>query len=142
MRTAAVPSSSGVPASLKGILPVLLALPVLLVLEWLLSASPFATYLLSIIGVNVILAVSLNIVNGMTGQFSIGHAGFMAVGAYIAGVTSLALKDVAHLLPAGGGERPGVPGGGAADGGPRPPPSAASWWACPPCACAGTTWPS
>ena len=29
-----------------------------------------------------ILAVSLNLVNGFTGQFSIGHAGFMAVGAY------------------------------------------------------------
>ncbi len=93
-------SSSGVPSSLKGILPVLVALPVLLVLEWMLSASPFATYLLSIMAVNVILAVSLNIVNGMTGQFSIGHAGFMAVGAYIAGVTSLALKDVAiSFLP-------------------------------------------
>ncbi|HEY0095024.1 MAG TPA: branched-chain amino acid ABC transporter permease [Archangium sp.] len=102
MQTAAVSSekSSGVPASLKGILPVLVALPVLLVLEWMLSQSPFATYLLSIIGVNVILAVSLNIVNGMTGQFSIGHAGFMAVGAYLAGVTSLALKDVAlSFLP-------------------------------------------
>jgi branched-chain amino acid transport system permease protein len=36
----------------------------------------------------------------MTGQFSIGHAGFMAVGAYLAGVTSLALKDVAlSFLP-------------------------------------------
>ena len=33
-------------------------------------------------GFAIILAVSLNIVNGMTGQFSIGHAGFMAVGAY------------------------------------------------------------
>jgi branched-chain amino acid transport system permease protein len=44
--------------------------------------------------------VSLNIVNGMTGQFSIGHAGFMAVGAYLAGITSLALKDVAlSFLP-------------------------------------------
>ncbi len=100
MRTASAVSSgsgnpSGVPASLRGILPVLVALPVLLVLEWLLSDSPFASYLLSIMAVNVILAVSLNIVNGMTGQFSIGHAGFMAVGAYLAGVTSLALKDVA-----------------------------------------------
>ncbi|MCE9592313.1 MAG: branched-chain amino acid ABC transporter permease [Planctomycetes bacterium] len=37
------------------------------------------------IGINIILAVSLNIVNGYTGQFSIGHAGFMAVGAYTAG---------------------------------------------------------
>ena len=92
--------SSGVPASLKGILPVLVALPVLLVADWLLLDSPFANYLLSIIGVNIILAVSLNIVNGMTGQFSIGHAGFMAVGAYLAGVTSLALKDVAlSFLP-------------------------------------------
>jgi branched-chain amino acid transport system permease protein len=33
-------------------------------------------------GIAVIVAVSLNIVNGLTGQFSIGHAGFMAVGAY------------------------------------------------------------
>lgn len=34
-------------------------------------------------GINVILAVSLNLVNGFTGQFSMGHAGFMAVGAYV-----------------------------------------------------------
>ena len=33
-------------------------------------------------GINVILAVSLNLITGFTGQFSIGHAGFMAVGAY------------------------------------------------------------
>lgn len=34
-------------------------------------------------GIAVTLAVSLNIVNGFTGQFSIGHAGFMAIGAYL-----------------------------------------------------------
>src|SRR5215813_5343894 len=39
-------------------------------------------------GVAVMLAVSLNIVNGFTGQFSIGHAGFMAVGAYAGGALS------------------------------------------------------
>ena len=33
--------------------------------------------------INIILAVSLNLVNGFTGQFSIGHAGFMAAGAYL-----------------------------------------------------------
>ncbi|NBD12599.1 branched-chain amino acid ABC transporter permease [Corallococcus silvisoli] len=89
-----------IPPALRGILPVLLALPVLALAEVLLGASPFATYLLSVVGVNIILAVSLNIVNGMTGQFSIGHAGFMAVGAYIAGVTSLSLKEVAlSFLP-------------------------------------------
>jgi branched-chain amino acid transport system permease protein len=38
------------------------------------------------IGVNIILAVSLNLINGYTGQFSLGHAGFMAVGGYTAAV--------------------------------------------------------
>lgn len=33
--------------------------------------------------INIILAVSLNLINGFTGQLSLGHAGFMAVGAYI-----------------------------------------------------------
>src|ERR1700677_3920257 len=33
--------------------------------------------------INIVLAVSLNLVNGFTGQFSIGHAGFMAAGAYL-----------------------------------------------------------
>lgn len=37
------------------------------------------------IGIAMIMAVSLNIVNGMTGQFSIGHAGFMTLGGYSAG---------------------------------------------------------
>ncbi|QOJ01816.1 MAG: branched-chain amino acid ABC transporter permease [Phycisphaeraceae bacterium] len=38
--------------------------------------------------INVMLAVSLNIVNGFTGQFSMGHAGFLAVGGYAAGIVS------------------------------------------------------
>ena len=38
--------------------------------------------ILMLIFVNIILAVSLNLINGFTGQFSIGHAGFMAIGAY------------------------------------------------------------
>lgn len=38
---------------------------------------------------NVILALSLNLVNGFTGQFSIGHAGFMAVGAYTSAYLSM-----------------------------------------------------
>src|SRR5437867_3525838 len=38
--------------------------------------------ILVLVGINIILAVSLNLINGYTGQFSIGHAGFFAVGAY------------------------------------------------------------
>src|SRR5258708_23774056 len=44
--------------------------------------SPYYYDIIISIGVNVILATSLNLVNGYTGQFSLGHAGFMAVGAY------------------------------------------------------------
>jgi branched-chain amino acid transport system permease protein len=41
------------------------------------------------IGINVIFASSLNIVNGYMGEFSCGHAGFMAVGAYVSSVLSI-----------------------------------------------------
>ncbi len=40
------------------------------------------------IGINIILAVSLNLINGYTGQFSLGHAGFMAIGAYVSAYLS------------------------------------------------------
>src|SRR5688572_6858751 len=43
------------------------------------------------IGINIILAVSLNLVNGYTGQFSLGHAGFMSVGAYFSAAVSMNL---------------------------------------------------
>lgn len=50
------------------------------------KAGIINSYIMQIVmfaGVNIIMTVSLNLVNGFTGQFSIGHAGFMAVGAYI-----------------------------------------------------------
>ncbi|MBC7526368.1 MAG: branched-chain amino acid ABC transporter ATP-binding protein/permease [Chthonomonadaceae bacterium] len=49
--------------------------------------------ILYLCAISVTLAVSLNLVNGFTGQFSIGHAGFMAVGAY-------AGAAVTHVFPA------------------------------------------
>jgi branched-chain amino acid transport system permease protein len=44
----------------------------------------FPATVLRQVGIFIILAVSLNIVNGYTGQFSIGHAGFLAIGGYAA----------------------------------------------------------
>ena len=41
------------------------------------------------VAINIVLAVSLNLINGHTGQFSLGHAGFMAVGGYIAAKITL-----------------------------------------------------
>jgi branched-chain amino acid transport system permease protein len=52
------------------------------------------------IGINIILAVSLNLINGYTGQFSLGHAGFMAVGAYAAAMVSLNVKQPMVFVPA------------------------------------------
>lgn len=50
------------------------------------------------VGINVILAVSLNLINGHTGQFSLGHAGFMAVGGYLAAKLTLVLSPVAPAM--------------------------------------------
>lgn len=44
---------------------------------------------LILICINIILGVSLNLINGITGQFSIGHAGFMSVGAYLSAILTL-----------------------------------------------------
>jgi branched-chain amino acid transport system permease protein len=48
----------------------------------------YSAKILLIAGINIILAVSLTVVNGFTGQFSMGHAGFMAVGGYVAAALS------------------------------------------------------
>jgi branched-chain amino acid transport system permease protein len=46
------------------------------------EAPRYPMRVVTLAGINIILAVSLNLINGFTGQFSIGHAGFMAIGAY------------------------------------------------------------
>jgi branched-chain amino acid transport system permease protein len=71
------------PSSL-GPVAVALAFAALLQLVVAPFIGPFYGKVLLDIGINIVLAVSLNLVNGFTGQFSIGHAGFMAVGGYTA----------------------------------------------------------
>src|SRR3954462_9223675 len=67
------------------------------------AAPAFNRYYLGIaidVGINIVLAVSLNLINGHTGQFSLGHAGFMAVGGYTAAKLTLVLSPrLAHVLP-------------------------------------------
>lgn len=43
----------------------------------------YVVRILNLIAINAILAVSLNLIYGFTGMFSLGHAGFMAIGAYV-----------------------------------------------------------
>lgn len=47
---------------------------------------------------NIILAVSLNLIVGICGQFSLGHAGFMAIGAYSAGIVTKMIPNLGGLL--------------------------------------------
>jgi branched-chain amino acid transport system permease protein len=51
--------------------------------------NPYILRVVMLCGISVILSVSLNLINGFTGQFSIGHAGFMAIGAYTSATFSL-----------------------------------------------------
>ena len=51
--------------------------------------DPYWLHIITLVGINVILAVSLNLINGYTGQFSLGHAGFMAIGAYTAAAVTM-----------------------------------------------------
>ncbi|MEA4882455.1 MAG: branched-chain amino acid ABC transporter permease [Clostridia bacterium] len=70
-------------------------------LYWLNGAlSGYQLRILSLAGINAILAVSLNLIFGFTGLFSLGHAGFMAVGAYVCALLTLptATKESIFLL--------------------------------------------
>ena len=49
------------------------------------AINPYIYDILIRIGITIVLAVSLNLINGFTGQFSLGHAGFMAIGGYASG---------------------------------------------------------
>jgi branched-chain amino acid transport system permease protein len=83
-----------------------LILPALLVVGFVLSfaipqfglLNQYVQLILMYVGINIILTASLNLVNGYMGEFSVGHAGFMSVGAYISAVlTTQVLPD--NLLP-------------------------------------------
>ena len=59
------------------------------IVSFLISARVITTYYqitLVTIGINIILAVSLNLIIGVCGQFSLGHAGFMCIGSYSAAI--------------------------------------------------------
>jgi branched-chain amino acid transport system permease protein len=106
---AAAPAS-GWEVVLRSALPIAAALPMLAGAQALVPEGSYALKILYDIGVAIILAVSLNVVNGFTGQFSIGHAGFMAVGAYAAAYLTLAHRSwaAAHGHAIGAGEAQAV----------------------------------
>lgn len=70
-------------------------------LDRLLDATliSFAYKTLIRIGIYAVMAASLNLVNGVTGQFSLGHAAFMAIGGYTGGYLSILASPWAQRLP-------------------------------------------
>jgi branched-chain amino acid transport system permease protein len=70
----------------SAIVPIVAMIAIALLLHFVVGPNlePYPRRILVDIGITIILAVSLNIVNGYTGQFSIGHAAFMAAGGYVA----------------------------------------------------------
>lgn len=60
---------------------------------------------LILIAINIIMSASLNLINGYAGQFSLGHAGFMAIGAYMSAIITVKFQlpfILAILVGAGG----------------------------------------
>ncbi|MBT2667522.1 branched-chain amino acid ABC transporter permease [Bacillus sp. ISL-4] len=76
-------------------LSIVLALIFFGIMQYTISSgilNPFYINTLMFIGINIMLATSLHLIIGITGQFSIGHAGFLAVGAYASAVMTMKLE--------------------------------------------------
>ena len=89
-------------------LPLVLAALFVVLLSAKLAFSNYIILIISLIGVYIIASASLNLTNGYTGLFSLGHAGFMAVGAYTSALLSFPvdMRSIFALSPL-----PGLLGG-------------------------------
>jgi len=75
-----------------------------LLTAWPWLAPRYFVFLASLILVNAVVALGLNLLSGYTNQLSFGHAGFLAIGAYTAALLTLhapAVPVVATLAAAG-----------------------------------------
>jgi branched-chain amino acid transport system permease protein len=84
----------------KFILEVIFLVALFTLVQYLITVGILNRYYqinLTLMGINIILAVSLNLINGFTGQLSLGHAGFMAIGAF-ASVIMTTLLDYPFII--------------------------------------------
>ncbi|MDE3840021.1 branched-chain amino acid ABC transporter permease [Bacillus methanolicus] len=94
-------------------LSIILSLAVFSAVQFLITGeylNPFYENTLFLIAINIILAVSLHLIIGITGQFSIGHAGFLAVGAYASAIITMKFQLPFGLALLGGGIVAGLAG--------------------------------
>jgi len=59
--------------------------------------NSYIVQLIMFVAINIVMTVSLGVINGFTGQFSIGHAGFMAIGAYVSVFFTTIILEIAGL---------------------------------------------
>ncbi len=88
---------------LRYVINLILIVAVWFVLNSLIQSGVITNYwsgILITVGINIILATSLNVATGYLGQLPLGHAGFMAVGAYAGGIFMKAMP-VQELLKSG-----------------------------------------
>lgn len=81
---------------IKSIYPALIVVLLYVVVTVLRSVGILNGYYIQVMmfaGINIMMTASLNLVNGFTGQFCIGHAGFMSLGAYGAAVITTMVFD-------------------------------------------------
>lgn len=63
------------------------------------SVNDYMLTLVQFVGINIILAVSLNVTNGFTGLFSLGHPAFMAIGGYMTALLTFPARKMPLFLP-------------------------------------------
>jgi branched-chain amino acid transport system permease protein len=83
---------------MMGPLAALLALVILLILLQVTGLAFWQGFVINL-GIFLILVLSLNLSNGFTGVFSLGHIGFMALGAYVSAILTLPLREKQEYLP-------------------------------------------
>lgn len=90
----------------KNIITTMGILIIYLLGQYLINKGIIDSYLqlnIFLIGINIILAVSLNLITGFTGQFSLGHAAFMSIGAYTSAILTakMGLPFIVALVASG-----------------------------------------
>jgi branched-chain amino acid transport system permease protein len=68
-----------------------LALATAAALGWPLVAPKYLVFLGTLVAINAVVAIGLNLLSGYTNQLSFGHAGFLAIGAYVAALVTIHL---------------------------------------------------
>ena len=83
---------------MKKWIAVILTFAIIQLLVYLNIINDYLQATMATIFINIILAVSLNLITGFTGQFSLGHAGFMSIGAYSCAITLMRIPTVWGFL--------------------------------------------